>query len=149
MIPLWAIFAFSASILWGLSYAISGKLMQSGITPSFLITFCSVVTLPFYLFILAKFGNFQTNIEILASHKSYIWMLLVQAAAVITGVFLIYISIQQKNATYSSVIEITYPVFVCFFVWLLFRDIQINWNLAIGGLLIFAGSALVLFKSNG
>jgi len=149
IIPLWAILAFSASILWGLSYAISGKLMQEGMTPSFLTAFCTVVTLPFYLFILMKFGNLQGNIDLLAANKKYIWLLLVESAAIITGVFLIYMSIQQKNATYSSVIEITYPVFVCFFVWLLFRDIQLNWNLALGGLMIFAGSAIVLLKSNG
>ncbi len=147
IIPLWAILAFSASILWGISYAISGKLLQAGITPSFLISFGAVITLPFYLFILMKFGSFQHNIEVLTSNKGFIGMLIVQAAAVITGVFLIYMSIQQKNATYSSVIEITYPVFVCFFVWLFFRDIQLNWNLALGGMMIFAGSAIVLLKS--
>ena len=147
IIPHWALLAFSASILWGLGYAISGKLMHSGLTPAFLIACSSILTLPFYIFILLKSGALQSNLDFLSEHKGYIALLALQAGAVITGVFLIYGAIQQKNATYASIIEISYPMFVCFFSWLLFRDIQINWNIALGALLIFCGSALVLIKS--
>lgn len=147
IIPHWALLAFSASVLWGLGYAISGKLIHSGMTPAFLIAFSAIITLPFYIAILLKSGALQNNMSLLSEHKSFITLLVLQAAAIITGVFLIYMAIQQKNATYASIIEISYPVFVCFFSWLLFRDIQLNWNIALGALLIFCGSALVLIRS--
>ncbi|MGA2053413.1 MAG: EamA family transporter, partial [Opitutales bacterium] len=53
------------------------------------------------------------------------------------------LAIQHKNATLASLIEISYPFFVALFAWLLFRDVQLSWATALGGLLILAGIAII------
>jgi drug/metabolite transporter (DMT)-like permease len=147
IIPAWALMATAASIIWGFSYSISGHLMKAGISPSFLVLISSMINLPFYLFMVLKIDGLQNNLTILSANKGFIWLMVAQAIAIVAGIFLIYSAIQQKNATYASIIEISYPLFVCLFSWALFREVHMSWTTALGGLLIFAGSALVFLRS--
>ena len=147
IIPAWALMATAASIIWGFSYAISGRLFQAGMSPSFVVTFSTMINMPFYLWMLFKVDGLQKNLDILDANKSFVWLLILQGIAIVGGIFLIYSAIQQKNATYASIIEISYPLFVCLFSWALFREVHLTWNVAAGGFLIFAGSALVFLKS--
>lgn len=147
IIPAWALMASAASIIWGFSYSISGRLFQAGMSPSFLIVFSTLLNFPFYIWMLLKVDGLQKNLDILDANKSFLWLMIAQAVAIVAGIFLIYTAIQQKNATYASIIEISYPLFVCLFSWALFREMHLTWNVALGGLLIFAGSALVFLRS--
>ena len=52
-------------------------------------------------------------------------------------------SIEAKNATVASLIEVTYPLFTAFFAWALFRQTTLNAATIIGGLFIFAGVLIV------
>jgi drug/metabolite transporter (DMT)-like permease len=56
---------------------------------------------------------------------------------------LIFFAIGAKNATVASLIEISYPLFVAFFAWLLFRESQLNWSVLIGGAMILGGVFVV------
>lgn len=143
----WAVLALCASIFWGLAYTMCGKSIQSGISATFILAFVATITLPGYFLVLLKSNTFRPNLEIILNNKMLILLLLGQASAMMIGQYLIYAAISQKNVTYAAVLEISYPLFVCLFTWLLFRDLQLSWNIAIGGLLIFTGSALVFFKS--
>lgn len=147
IIPAWALMALAASVIWGFSYAISGRLLQAGMSPSFVIMFSSIINMPVYLYMLFKVDGIQHNINIVLENKNFIFLMVVQGLAIIAGIFLIYSAIQQKNATYASVIEISYPLFVFFFSWLLFRDVHMSWEVALGGVLIFSGVALVLLRA--
>lgn len=147
MIPAWALMALAASVIWGFSYAISGRLFQAGMNPSFVILFSSMINMPVYLYMLLKVDGIQHNINILMENKNFIALMILQGLAIVAGIFLIYSAIQQKNATYASIIEISYPLFVFLFSWLLFRDVDMSWEVALGGLLIFLGVALVLLRS--
>ena len=143
----WALFALSAAIFWGLAYTMSGKVIQSGVSTPFILGFVALVTLPVYITALIRTESFRPSLEIILNHKILILFMIMQAAALIIGQYLIYAAILQKNVTYAAVLEISYPVFVCLFTWLLFKDLQMSWNIAIGGMLIFAGSAIVFLKS--
>ena len=143
----WAVLALSASIFWGLAYTLCGKSIQSGVSATFILAFVAMITLPCYLFALFKSDSLKPNLEIILNNKMLFLILLGQAAAMMIGQYLIYTAILQKNVTYAAILEISYPLFICLFTWILFRDLQMSWNIAIGGLLIFAGSALVFLKS--
>jgi drug/metabolite transporter (DMT)-like permease len=59
----------------------------------------------------------------------------------------LFLSIASKNATLASLIEISYPVFVAVFAYLLFREIHVNPSVIIGGLLVFAGVAMIIWNN--
>ncbi len=65
----------------------------------------------------------------------------------VAGALLIYMAIGEKNATLASLIEISYPLFVAFFAWVFFREVQINLATVLGGAMILGGVAVV-FLSN-
>jgi drug/metabolite transporter (DMT)-like permease len=143
----WALFALSAAIFWGLAYTMSGQVVKSGISTPFILGFVAAVTLPVYITALIKTESFRPSLEIVMNNKILLLFLGVQAISLMMGQYLIYAAIAQKNVTYAAVLEISYPIFVCLFTWLLFKDLQMSWNIAVGGLMIFAGSALVFLKS--
>jgi drug/metabolite transporter (DMT)-like permease len=60
---------------------------------------------------------------------------------------LLFSSIGSKNATLASLIEISYPVFVAGFAFLLFRETQASASVMIGALLVFAGVGVIIFQS--
>ena len=57
------------------------------------------------------------------------------------------VAVRGRNATLASLIEISYPVFVALFAWLLFREIHVNASVVVGGLLVFAGVCLIVWNN--
>ena len=60
---------------------------------------------------------------------------------------LLFQAISDKNATLASLIEISYPVFVALFAWLLFRQVHLNASVLVGALLVFAGVAVIVLNN--
>lgn len=148
MIATWAVLTMTAALFWGLAYALLGKVMHSGISSAAALTFIGVCTLSTYLMVLLRGGTLQASVDILSQNKIIIACLLAVAACLISGQFLVYKAIALKDAPHVAILEISYPVFTCLFTWLLFRNLELSWHIIAGGLLIFMGSALVLFKSS-
>lgn len=146
-IPVWALFAIGASCFWGLAYAMIGRVVGAGVSASFILAFVGIITLPTYLFNLARSGTFKTNMDMMVAHKELLLMMVVQGFALLIGQYLIYHAVSLKNATSAAIVEISYPLFTCLLTWLIFRDLQLTWPIAIGGLLIFSGAALIVLKS--
>jgi drug/metabolite transporter (DMT)-like permease len=94
-----------------------------------------------------KLGQFKAGMDFLEGNKSVLLIILLNAACVVTGQFLILTSISEKNATLSSMVEITYPIFVALFSWLLFRQFHLSWTSIIGGLMIMSGVFLIYLKN--
>ena len=67
--------------------------------------------------------------------------------AAISASVLLFVSIDSKNATLASLIEISYPVFVVLFAYVLFRDVHLNASVLVGGLLVFAGVAIIVLNN--
>jgi drug/metabolite transporter (DMT)-like permease len=63
------------------------------------------------------------------------------------GAVLLFLSIDSKNATLTSLIEISYPIFVVVFAYLLFKQVHLNLSMMIGGLLILAGAAIIIVNN--
>ena len=61
------------------------------------------------------------------------------------GSWLLYVSIGQKNATLASLIEISYPVFVALFAYVLFREVALDALTLLGAALVFAGVGVIIW----
>ena len=146
---MWLVYALSASVIWGISYAASGRVIARGVSP---LTFFALYTLAGAVMGvggLAATGRLRTVADEIAGIGSDALWLVVAVVASGVGTFLIYMAIGEKNATLASLIEISYPVFVAFFAWLFFRDVHINLSTLAGGLLILSGVAVVYLGNPG
>jgi drug/metabolite transporter (DMT)-like permease len=144
---MWIVYALAASIICGVSYAASGRVIERGMDP---LTF---------FFYYAAFGAFVGALALAATGRSgglvadlrilgpdWIWfaVALVSSAA---GTLLIYMAISQKNATLASLIEISYPLFVALFTWIFFRQAQLNPMTAVGAAMILGGVGIVFLAN--
>jgi drug/metabolite transporter (DMT)-like permease len=71
------------------------------------------------------------------------WFLFSVAGSAI-GAYLTYAAMGAKNPTLVALIEISYPIFVVFFAWLFFREMQLNPMTLCGGLLVVSGVAVII-----
>lgn len=142
---MWLLYALSAAIIWGVSYAASGRAIERGVSPLVFFTLYAIVGAIMGVSALTATGKLTTfPDEIRAVGKDWIWLVI----AVITsgiGALLIYMAIGEKNATLASLIEISYPLFVAFFAWLFFRETQFNAATIAGAVLIISGVGVVYF----
>lgn len=143
----WFLMAIGAAIAWGIGYNLDAQLMKAGISPVFLMIVHIVVMLPLYIYYAFAVGEPGKELKIILSDKRLILIAVTGSMTILGGSFLILSSISEKNATVSSMIEISYPFFVALFAWLVFRENHINAWTALGGLLIFCGVGIVLLKS--
>lgn len=146
---MWFVYALSAAIIWGVSYAASGRAIERGVSPLVFFTLYACVGALMGLAALTATGKLATfPNEIRAIGRDWTWL----AVAVVTsgvGALLIYMAIGEKNATVASLIEISYPVFVAFFAWLFFRETQFNFMTIVGGAMIIGGVTVVFLGNKG
>lgn len=133
---IWFYCALIASVLWGLSYSLVERIIKNvNIQISIMLAYL-------FSFIIVFFYNlFTINIkkEIANIEPKTLLMMLFCSSINAVAVFLINHAIQQKNATYASLIEICYPIFTIIFSYVIFNEVQITYRSAIGGLLILSG----------
>jgi len=140
---MWFVYSLSAAILWGLNYAASGRVLKRGVAPSTLFALD-------LLFALAAVGGGllllgrgkAATLEVRQLGTDWIWLATAMVCSTAGGL-LVFLAIDAKNATLASLIEISYPLFVALFAWILFREVQVNWPTALGGCLVLGGVALV------
>ena len=143
------ILALGAAVLWGVSYAASGRVIQRGLDPVvFFFCYAVFAALLAGALLLAKGELVEVPRELRALGHDRIWLLVSLTSAAIGGL-LIYFAIGEKNATLASLIEISYPFFVALFAWLFFREAQFNIAAMAGGLLIIAGVFTVFVANRG
>ena len=140
---MWIVYALAAAIIWGISYAASGRVIERGVTPLvffFLYTFFGAAAALVTIAFMGKTGTLLSEIRVLGA--DWVWLVVAVVTSAAAGL-LIYIAIGEKNATIASLIEISYPFFVAVFAWLFFREIQFNWLTIFGGVLILGGVGIV------
>jgi drug/metabolite transporter (DMT)-like permease len=133
-------YAVMAAITWGLVYALDQKIL--GFTSPLTLLFidsllATLFTLPF---VLLNPGPLKS---ILASGKSNIELVIVAIICAALANFLIFAGIKELGSASAAVIEITYPLFVVLFSYLIFRATP-NLYFFAGALLIFLGSAMII-----
>jgi drug/metabolite transporter (DMT)-like permease len=140
---MWFVYALSAAVIWGISYAASGRAMERGVSALVFFSLYTAVGALIGFGALAATGKLGSiPVELRAVGPDWKWLAVALVASAV-GALLIYIAIGEKNATIASLIEISYPVFVAFFAWLFFRETQFNLATVIGGAMIIGGVAVV------
>lgn len=140
----WYITAIGAALVWGVHYPlVDHALKKISLVSVLLLTALPIVILAFFFhrslaadYVVWAALDTGPRVKVLAL-----------ALTSLVGSVLLFLSIAGKNATLASLIEISYPVFVAMFAWLLFREIHVNTSVILGGLLVFAGVAMIIWNN--
>jgi drug/metabolite transporter (DMT)-like permease len=139
----WLFYALGAAVLWGVNYSVSGRLLERGMSPQTLFFIDLLFGVLALGGLITVTGRWSTGVaEVRGLGPDLPWLGAAILATTLAGL-LIFFSIEAKNATVSSLIEVTYPLFTAFFAWAFFRENTLNTATIIGGLLIFAGVLIV------
>ncbi len=146
---MWMIYAIAAAFCWGLSYAASGVLLKKGVGPMVFFAgyslFCAAVALSSLIFS----GSIPSALRQFASCRADAGWFFLSVGVGALGAYLTYAAMSAKNPTLVSLIEISYPLFVIFFTWVLFRQFQLNSVTILGALLIMTGVAILVLGERG
>lgn len=145
MAHLWFYYALSAAIIWGISYALTDRLLQQGVSVSLLMLIEATLIVPTVIFLSMKLSPIK-GVDVIFSNPRIFLMAIFVALTAVVGTTLILLSITEKNATLASFVEISYPLFVFIFSMIFFRDVQLNMGTALGAFLVTAGIATIYFK---
>ena len=137
----WYITALGAALIWGIHYPlIDLALKKISLYGVLTLTVIPVLLIaPFFSDTLASdyaaFKALETNDKLLIAA--------IGLTSLIASI-LLFMSIESKNATLASLIEITYPVFVALFSFILFKHTHINPRVMLGGLLVITGAGIII-----
>lgn len=140
----WYIAALGAALTWGLHYPLVGFAMQRiSLFSVLLITIIPVLLLaPLFA------GQLNTDLQnFRALPTSEQWMISVTGLTSIAGTAFVFLAISGKNATLASLIEISYPVFVAFFSYVIFKQMHVNASVILGGLMVVSGAGLIIYHN--
>lgn len=137
----WYITAIAAAMIWGIHYPlIDHALKKLSLFSVLLLTVLPVLLLiPLFSHDIAQ--DVKTFSQLTVFDKLAI--LSIGITSILASV-LLFMSIDNKNATLASLIEITYPIFVALFAFVIFRQMHLNASVITGGILIMAGAALII-----
>ena len=140
----WYLAAIGAAIIWGIHYPLIDFAMKRLSVYSVLL----ISVLP-VLFLMPMFlRDLARDIEVfklLPTNEQ--WLVAAIGLTSTLGAVLLYLSVNSKNATIASLIEITYPVFVVLFAYLFFRQVNVNTSVILGGLMILIGAGLIIYNN--
>lgn len=137
----WYVTALGAALVWGIHYPLVDHALKRLSLASVLVLSGApvLVLVPFFHRALAAD---------LAALAAMSWTeripILAVAGTGLAGVVLLYNAISGKNATLASLIEISYPVFVALFAFLLFRELHLTPPVVLGAILVFAGVTIII-----
>ena len=134
---MWFFYAMGAAILWGIQYAFFGYFFKNSSVLSYFwisSTLFTIVVLFAQLFVKAP----------IPTYTAPQWGALgVQVLCGIAASVLSFWAIQQKNASLVGFVEISYPLFIVIFSFILFKDVQLLPKHYLGGGLILLGLYLI------
>ncbi len=140
----WYLSALAAAVVWGIHYPLVGYALKRLSLASVLVLTALpiVLMMPFLTRALAR--DFSV---VRAMAPGEATPILALCATSVIATVLLFLSIGGKNATLASLIEISYPVFVALFAWVLFREVHLTPATAAGAALVFSGVALIIWSS--
>lgn len=135
--------AIGAAITWGLVYVLEQRVLGEFSVMKFLFfesIFMLIVSLLSILFF-ENIGSLTTskNFKVIFAPS---FLLLI--AITFLADYLILRSVQLAGATFASVFEVTFPLFVAIFAFFILHQ-SIHWMTLLGALLIISGSMLVIY----
>ncbi|HSO99957.1 MAG TPA: EamA family transporter [Thioalkalivibrio sp.] len=139
----WYAAGLGAALLWGVHY----PLLEHALKRVSLVTVLVLTVLPVLVVALFYRETLWRDLGVLMSLD---WpdrgRILLLSLTSLSATVMLFMAIGSRNATLASLIEITYPVFVVLFTWLFFRQIHVTPAAALGGVLVMAGAALIIWS---
>lgn len=146
ILVMWALYAIIAAVLWGVDYALTEKALQSIRFPMLLgieLFFGFLTMLGIAIFS----GSYKSDLSgLFSSGKTMLLVIAIVVAFNIANMFIV-LSIGDKNATVSGLIEISYPLFIALFSWLFFKENNLSAGAIFGGIFILGGVSLIYFSN--
>ncbi len=138
------IFPFIAAMFYGLGYVLIEKVMGIHMNAATFLTLNTLAYIPL-IGVLVVFRNEPLDFSTLMTNWPVFLMIMVAAAAPSLGwLFTIY-AIKNTSALYTAFAETSYPVFTIAFGFLIFGIRQWDMTTLMGGALIMAGAAIMIF----
>lgn len=140
----WYLAALGAAIAWGIHYPLIDFAMKRISVYGVLL----LSVLPVVLLMPIFMRQLGQDVDVFSTLPSIERALILTVGLTSTlGAIFLFLAINSKNATLASLIEITYPVFVVFFSWLVFRQVHVNASVIAGGLMILIGASLIIYNN--
>jgi drug/metabolite transporter (DMT)-like permease len=135
---MWIMYSILAAVLWGLDYALVEKVLHK-------ISFSTLLSIEFFfgfcvmLGLSLASGSYDVDLPAILNSKNILgYVVLIVVVFTIAHVFIV-LSIGSRNATLAGLIEMSYPLFIAGFSWLLFKEATLNLGTSLGGTLIVLG----------
>jgi drug/metabolite transporter (DMT)-like permease len=141
---MWIFYSLFAALCWGVSYASCGPLLQRGVNPVVFLMGYSLFSFIGSLIIFFSSGMMKNAAGLQNLSRTDICWFLFSVAGSALGAYLTYAAMGAKNPTLVSLIEISYPIFVVFFAWLFFGEMQLTTVTLVGGILVLTGVAVII-----
>ena len=140
----WYIAALGAALSWGVHYPLVGFALQR----ISLFGVLMLTSIPILLLVPFFSGQLTTDVQNFRG-LSLAEQAMISAIGLtsLAGAACVFLAIGSKNATLASLIEISYPVFVALFSYLMFRHVHLNASAALGGLLVMVGTGLIILNN--
>lgn len=140
----WYVFALGAAVVWGLHY----PLIDHALKRVSMVSVFTLTLLPLLIVVPLYHKQLATDWAVVQSMD---WPTRLPILAIVVtstaGALLLIASIAGKNATLAALIEISYPVFVVLFAWLLFGEYHLTARVLLGAGLIIAGVLLIISRN--
>ena len=140
----WYLTAVGCAVIWGIHY----PLIEFAVKRISIYSVLLISVLP-VLFLMPVFMRTLANdidtYRLLPTSEQLIIATVSLTSTL--GAVLIYVTIDNKNATLASLIEITYPIFVVLFAYLFFKQLHVNASVIIGGVMILSGAGLIIYNN--
>jgi drug/metabolite transporter (DMT)-like permease len=143
---LWIILSLTAAALWGLDYALTERALTKVSIPTLMILHLVATIMVVLIYAFIK-GGIMNDFNIIMNDKKLALMILIAVLSAAIAGILIYASIVAKNAALSGLVEISYPIFIIIFSYLIFGQNSINKFTILGGAMIFTGVAIIYLRS--
>lgn len=139
----WYIFAFSAAFIWGIHYNLLSRAMtvMSPTTAYWLPTIICILGLPWW------WSSLKTDFKaVMAADPTIQLSVGIIMFTSLAATTMLYKAIQLHNPVHVGLIEITYPIFVTIFAFILFQQNHFNWGTLVGGALMIMGAGVVVYS---
>lgn len=139
---MWLLYAVISAIIWGVDYSVGEEILNKKISPITLLAFQTVFG-GIFLFIFDYFfinSNLKREVALIWHNTTLLWLLFWAIITFNAANLLIFLSIKEKNAMWTGLIELSYPIFILLSGWLLFQKNRFSWPVASGGILILLGA---------
>ena len=139
---MWIIYALSASLFWGLTYVLTEQIYKriSIVTTLMISSAITAIVMLLWAFLA---GYLKRDFQTISASPSLTRLLIAEAVVLITAELFIGLSITGKSATLAGLIEISYPIFIAIFTYVMYKENQLNTGTFFGGLLIFVGVGII------